>query len=47
MECQHCGAKTVAFEVPAAFEGHVPGSEPAVALCTRCLAMQPADATDD
>jgi hypothetical protein len=43
MDCQTCGAETVAFAVPSAFEDHVPGSESAVSLCTRCLSMAPAE----
>lgn len=42
MNCQDCGADTVAFPVPAEFEDCVPGSESAVALCPRCLHVQPA-----
>lgn len=43
MDCQSCGAETVSFAVPDAFDAHVPGTESAVSLCTRCLAMTPAD----
>lgn len=42
MDCQDCSAPAVAFEVPGEFEDCVPGSESAVALCTRCLSLQPA-----
>jgi len=47
MDCQSCGGDTVDFAVPAAFADHVPGSEAAVGLCTRCLAMQPAEEVSD
>jgi hypothetical protein len=43
MDCQTCGAETVAFAVPETFEDHVPGSESAVSVCTRCLSMEPAE----
>lgn len=43
MDCQTCGAETVAFAVPDRFEDTVPGSESAVSLCTRCLSMEPAE----
>ena len=42
MDCQDCGATTVPFAVPAEFVDCVPGSESTVALCPRCLALQPA-----
>jgi len=41
MECQECSAPTVSFVVPAEYESHLPGEESAVALCTRCLTIQP------
>ncbi len=40
MDCQHCGSETVAFET-AGFEQYLPGEESAVAICTRCLAVEP------
>ena len=43
MDCQNCGATTVSFDVPESYADHVPGSEAAVALCTRCLEMEPAE----
>jgi hypothetical protein len=47
MECQECAAATVSFAVPGEYEEYLPGDEPVVALCTRCLAVQPAtDATE-
>jgi len=42
MDCQDCGAATVAFAVPEDFDDCVPGGESVVALCPRCLALQPA-----
>jgi hypothetical protein len=42
MDCQDCGSRAVPFAVPAAFADCVPGSESTVALCSRCLALQPA-----
>jgi hypothetical protein len=42
MECQECSAATVSFAVPAEYSPYLPGEESAVALCSRCLAVQPA-----
>jgi hypothetical protein len=42
MECQNCAAETVDFAAPAEYEEYLPGGESVVALCTRCLAIQPA-----
>jgi hypothetical protein len=42
MDCADCGTRGVAFAVPDEYSDAVPGSEPAVALCPRCLALQPA-----
>lgn len=42
MDCNQCGSGAVPFVVPAAYEPHVPGSESAVAICSRCLELQPA-----
>lgn len=51
MDCPDCGAETLAFAVPGEFREAVPGDEPGVALCTRCLALhpvaEPPDATPD
>lgn len=42
MECQECSAATVSFTVPEEYDSYLPGEEEFVALCTRCLAVQPA-----
>ncbi|MXR50604.1 hypothetical protein GRX03_03135 [Halovenus sp. WSH3] len=42
MECQECSAGTVQFAVPTEYDAYLPGEESVVALCTRCLAIQPA-----
>jgi len=42
MNCPDCGAKTIAFEIPADLREYVPGEEQSVGLCTRCLALHPA-----
>lgn len=42
MECQKCAAATVSFAVPPEYGSSLPGEESVVALCTRCLAVQPA-----
>jgi hypothetical protein len=47
MDCQDCGAATVAFAVPPEFDDCVPGGESTVALCPRCLALRPAAGPDD
>lgn len=41
MDCLDCGGDVVAFRVPSEYRAHVPGEEPGVALCTRCLSLQP------
>lgn len=46
MECPDCGAPVVRFSVPEHLREHVPGGEPAAAICTRCLALRPADGAD-
>lgn len=43
MACPNCGAPRIAFLVPDDLRAHVPEEPPAVALCTTCLAMEPAD----
>jgi len=47
MECQQCSAATINFAVPGEHEAHLPGEESAVALCPRCLAVQPATEPGD
>jgi hypothetical protein len=42
MECTDCAIQTVTFAVPEGYSDAVPGSEPAVGLCPRCLSLQPA-----
>lgn len=46
MECPDCAAPMVAFTVPADLREHV-GGESGMALCTRCLGLQPAPGNDD
>jgi len=41
MDCQTCGAETVAFAVPTAYREYLPGEESGAALCTHCLTLQP------
>lgn len=43
MSCPNCGAPRIVFAVPEDLRAHVPEEPPAVALCTTCLAMEPAD----
>lgn len=45
MECPDCAAPMVAFTVPADLREHV-GGESGMAICTRCLGLQPAAGTD-
>lgn len=47
MDCQECGAETVAFAVPPAHREQVPGSTGAVAICTRCLSLRPVEHSPD
>ena len=47
MDCQECSAETVRFAVPDEYESSLPGEEDVVALCTRCLAIQPATEAPD
>lgn len=42
MDCPDCDSSTVAFSIPDEYRTHVPGEEPAVALCTHCLSLHPA-----
>lgn len=46
MDCPDCGNDTVPFTVPDDYHEFVPGDEPAVALCTYCLALHPAAEAD-
>jgi hypothetical protein len=41
MDCPDCGAPTLSFPVPPAYEEYLPGAEAGAALCTRCLALHP------
>lgn len=41
MDCPECGAETVAVPVPEEFQSALPGDEPGVALCQRCLTIHP------
>lgn len=47
MACPECGADVVAFSVPSDLRTYVPGEEPVVAICTRCLSLSPATDPDD
>lgn len=44
MDCPDCGAATVAFAIPE--DLHETIDEPMAALCTRCLALHPAEESD-
>ena len=46
MDCPDCGAATIAFEIPRELREYVPGDEPTVALCSRCLTLHPAPETE-
>lgn len=41
MECPDCGSEAIAFGVPEDRRDALPGSEPGVAVCTRCLGLHP------
>lgn len=43
MDCPECGAEAVGVAVPADLAGYLPDDRPAVAVCTRCLHVAPAD----
>jgi hypothetical protein len=43
MSCPNCGGETLAVPVSAALRGYLPGEPHTVAVCRRCLAMEPAD----
>jgi len=37
MDCSHCGASLVVFEVPVALRAHAPGESARAGLCSTCL----------
>jgi hypothetical protein len=41
MGCPDCGGETLAFPVPEEFRSLLPGDDPGVVLCTRCLGLHP------
>jgi hypothetical protein len=41
MDCPECGADTLPFPVPEDLQFALPGDEPGVALCRRCLTIHP------
>jgi len=41
MDCSACGATALAFSVPEDLRDCLPGDEPGVAICTRCLTLAP------
>lgn len=41
MECPACGANTVPFAVPPAYQPRVPGGASRAALCPTCLTLTP------
>lgn len=41
MDCPECGAETLAFLVPAELRTALPGDDPGVTLCRRCLTIRP------
>ncbi|MFB6309166.1 MAG: DUF6276 family protein [Haloarculaceae archaeon] len=43
MDCPDCGAATVRFPVEPALREPLPGDEPGVAICRRCLRLHPDD----
>lgn len=43
MHCPECGEAMVAFEVPDEFAAHLPDQSSAVAACTNCLTVVPAE----
>jgi hypothetical protein len=43
MDCPACGAATVRAAVPPAYREHAPEDADAVAACTRCLTVAPAE----
>lgn len=48
MTCPECGSEQVAFGVPADLREYLPDERESVAICTRCLTLDPtADVPDD
>ena len=47
MDCSECGAPAVAFHVPDEYRDYSPEGSEAVAICTVCLALYPADGGPD
>ncbi|WP_439027753.1 DUF6276 family protein [Haloarchaeobius sp. DT45] len=43
MQCSECRSESVPFQVPAAVASYAPGGSDAVAICTSCLHLQPAE----
>lgn len=43
MDCPKCGARAVTFSVPEELRKHAPGTGEHAALCSRCLAVSPAE----
>ena len=41
MDCLECGHEPVVFEVDPELRGSLPGTEPGVSLCPRCLSIRP------
>lgn len=46
MDCPDCEAATITFEIPPDLREYVPGEERSVGLCTRCLGLHPAPASE-
>jgi len=46
MTCPDCGGDQIAFRVPADLRDHLPDAAAAVAICTRCLAIEPIEESD-
>ncbi|WP_115864661.1 DUF6276 family protein [Halorussus litoreus] len=46
MTCPDCGGDQLAFRVPADLRDHLPEASAAVAICTRCLAIDPVEESD-
>lgn len=41
MDCPACGSEMLAFRVPEELQFALPGDDPGVALCRRCLRLSP------
>lgn len=41
MDCSECGAAALPLTIPEAYRSTMPGDEPAVTLCPRCLTVDP------